>query len=140
MNIKDMVANGRKVQFVRFADAELWYVTEDGFEFPVPIADTGEAAFLAQDKAMLFMRYIRKHLALLSEAGTAQFVRYKEGELWYVIDDGFEFPVPATAVKGTVLARDKAPLFAPYISEHRKMLDDARATASAEPPKLKGAQ
>jgi hypothetical protein len=72
MSIKDMVANGRKVRFVRYKENELWYVTECGFEFPVPIADTGEATFLAEDKAMLFMRYIRKHLAMLEEARAAE--------------------------------------------------------------------
>ena len=32
-----------------------------GFEFPVPINDVGNARFL-QDKAILFMRWIRKHI------------------------------------------------------------------------------
>jgi hypothetical protein len=71
MSIKDMVANGRQVQFVRYKEGELWYVTECGFEFPVPVSDTGEATFLAQDKAMLFMRYIRKHLEMLEKARAA---------------------------------------------------------------------
>lgn len=68
MSIKDMVANGRQVRFVRYKEGELWYVTECGFEFPVPVSDTGEATFLAQDRAMLFMRYIRKHLEMLEQA------------------------------------------------------------------------
>jgi hypothetical protein len=72
MSIKDMVANGRQVQFVRYKEGEIWYVTECGFEFPVPVSDTGEATFLAQDKAMLFMRYIRKHLAMLEAARSAE--------------------------------------------------------------------
>jgi hypothetical protein len=72
MSIKDMVANGRQVQFVRYKEGELWYVTECGFEFPVPVSDTGEATFLAQDKAMLFMRYIRKHLEMLEKARAAE--------------------------------------------------------------------
>ena len=67
MSIKEMVA-GKQVTFVRYQNKELWYVTECGFEFPVPIEDTNEAAFNAQDKAMLFMRWIRKHLAMLESA------------------------------------------------------------------------
>jgi hypothetical protein len=74
MSIKDMVANGKQVQFVRYKEGELWYVTECGFEFPVPTSDTGEATFLARDKAMLFMRYIRKHLAMLEEARASESV------------------------------------------------------------------
>lgn len=30
------------------------------FEFPVPIEDCGDATFPAEEKAILFMRYIRK--------------------------------------------------------------------------------
>jgi hypothetical protein len=66
--LKDMVAGGRMVSFRYYRQNELWYVTETGFEFPVPIADTGDGTFLATDKALLFMRYIRKHLETI-EAG-----------------------------------------------------------------------
>lgn len=66
--IKDMVANGRKVRFTHYKSGELWYVTETGFAFPVPIADTVDASFLAEDKAMLFMRYIKKHMQMLDAA------------------------------------------------------------------------
>lgn len=71
MDIKEMVKDGKKVNFVRYRQKELWYVTETGFEFPVPIDDTGDGIFLAQDKAMLFMRYIRKHIANI-EAGKSE--------------------------------------------------------------------
>ena len=72
MNIKEMVAEGRKVRFVRYKLGELWYITETGFEFPVPITDCGDGTFLAEDKAILFMRYIRKHVALIEGARVAQ--------------------------------------------------------------------
>lgn len=62
MNIKDMVSNGKKVTFQYFQSNELWYSTECGFLFPVPTYDIGTARFLNEDKAMLFMRYIRKHI------------------------------------------------------------------------------
>jgi hypothetical protein len=62
MSIKDMVNAGKKVKFLLYRQGELWYTTECGFEFPVPIADTGDGTFLNEDKAILFMRYIRKHL------------------------------------------------------------------------------
>ncbi|WP_035193309.1 hypothetical protein [Acidithiobacillus ferrivorans] len=66
--IKDMVKDGRKVIFTRFKEGQLWYMTECGFEFPVPVDDTGTATFLPEDKAMLFMRYIRKYIAFLERA------------------------------------------------------------------------
>jgi len=68
MSIKDMVSNNKQVKFVRYQNKELWYVTECGFEFPIPIEDTGSAAFVSQDKAMLFMRWIRKHTDLINNA------------------------------------------------------------------------
>jgi hypothetical protein len=66
-DIKDMVKDGKKVRFTRYRQGNLYYQTEDGFEFPVPLEDIGDATFLAEDKALLFMRYIRKALAAVSE-------------------------------------------------------------------------
>ena len=62
-NIKDIVSGGKKVHFLAYRQKELWYTTECGFDFPVPIDDTGDGVFLNEDRAMLFMRYIRKHIA-----------------------------------------------------------------------------
>jgi hypothetical protein len=67
-SIKDMVSNDGQVSFVRYRDGELWYATDDGFEFPVPVADIGNATFLVRDKALLFMRYMRKHLQMIEQA------------------------------------------------------------------------
>lgn len=60
--LKSLVANGKLVHFKFYRKGELWYVTDDGFEFAVPVEDTGDGVFLASDRAMLFMRYIRKQL------------------------------------------------------------------------------
>lgn len=68
MDIKSMVAGDKKVKFSHYRQKHLYYTTECGFEFPVPIDDIGEATFLAEDRAMLFMRYIRKQIALIEEA------------------------------------------------------------------------
>jgi hypothetical protein len=62
--IKEMIKD-KQVTFLHYFDGDLWYTTECGFQFPVPISDAGTAKFLAQDKAMLFMRYIRKHLEVV---------------------------------------------------------------------------
>lgn len=68
LTLKEMVNSGKKVHFLFYREKELWYTTEDGFEFPVPIDDIGNAIFLAEDKAILFMRYIRKHLTYIEKA------------------------------------------------------------------------
>ena len=72
MSIKEMVKPGKFVHFNHYKNGELWYSTDCGFEFPVPISDTGEAEFQRSDKAMLFMRWIRKHLAHIEAARVEQ--------------------------------------------------------------------
>lgn len=67
MNIKDMVKD-KQVTFVKYFDGNLYYTTECGFEFPVPIEDLGAATALATDKALYFMRYIRKHMNTIKQA------------------------------------------------------------------------
>lgn len=58
-SIKEMVKD-KVVRFKFYRDKELVYQTEDGFEFSVPIEDAGTGIFKAEDKAILFMRWIRK--------------------------------------------------------------------------------
>ena len=58
MTIMEMVKD-KQVNFVCYADGNLFYKTQDGFEFPVPMEDTKGAVFRAQDKAIIFMRWIR---------------------------------------------------------------------------------
>jgi hypothetical protein len=68
MTLKDMIKDNKKVRFSFYRDNELWYKTEDGFEFPVTLSEAGTATFLAEDRAILFMRYIRKHMELIEKA------------------------------------------------------------------------
>lgn len=68
LSLKEMVTDNKKVKFKFYRDGYLWYATDCDFEFPVPISDIGNATFLCEDRAMLFMRYIRKHLDLIAEA------------------------------------------------------------------------
>jgi hypothetical protein len=68
IDIKSMVRDGKLVTFTHYKDGELWYRTDDGFAFPVPVSDVGTATMLAQDKALLFMRYIRQYVEMLAKA------------------------------------------------------------------------
>lgn len=54
------------VHFQYYRDRSLWYRTDSGLLFPVPIEDIGTATFDAEDKARLFMRYIRKWLEIVA--------------------------------------------------------------------------
>lgn len=66
MTLKELV-KGKQVHFKFYRDGELWYETDDRFEFPVPISDTGTGIFHAHDGAIQYMRWIRKHLAERAE-------------------------------------------------------------------------
>jgi hypothetical protein len=61
MDIKDCIRGD--VTFLYYRKGELYYRCENGFTFTVPVSDTGDASFAASDRAMLFMRWIRKELA-----------------------------------------------------------------------------
>jgi hypothetical protein len=140
--LKDMVAKGKVVRFVCLMAESLWYETEDGFTFPVPLSETPGAAFLAEDKAMMYMRHIRKFMPAASglegglaksvaqacEGPTVSFRHFRENEFWYATADGFEFPVPAGA-RATLAAVESADQFADIVAAHRSMLSQARLAA-----------
>lgn len=63
MDLKDFVGEGKMVTFVRLYDGEAYYKCDNGFEFPIPAEDLKGAEFKASDKAIFFMRWVRKHLA-----------------------------------------------------------------------------
>ncbi len=65
MTLKERVKGS--VKFKYFRDNALWYTTDDGWVFPVPISDTGNdqggaATFLAVDRGVVYMRWIRKQM------------------------------------------------------------------------------
>ena len=62
-----MVKDNKQVKFLHYRQKELWYETEDGFKFPVPIEETGDGIFLSKDKALYFMRYINKQIKIINE-------------------------------------------------------------------------
>ena len=51
-----------EVAFVKYRSGLLYYVCSNNFEFTVPIEDTDGATFMAVDKALYFMRWIKKAL------------------------------------------------------------------------------
>lgn len=76
MSIKQIVRDGNFAEFEYYIDGNLWYSvtyhTDTGniliFKFPVPISDIGNATFNRVEKAILMMRYIRKHHKTIEEA------------------------------------------------------------------------
>lgn len=65
LEVADLV-KGKKVTFQHYRQGVLMYKTEDGFEFPVPMKETGDATFNREDKAIFFMRWIRKQVDVVN--------------------------------------------------------------------------
>jgi hypothetical protein len=61
MNIKDLVKD-KTAKFVSYREGNFYYETSDGFKFVVPIEEAAGVTLPAQDKAIFFMRWIRKQL------------------------------------------------------------------------------
>ena len=64
MDIK-LIVKDNVVRFSRYRQGNAYYTVsvpaqKASYTFPVPLADVGEATLLSVDKALLFMRYIRK--------------------------------------------------------------------------------
>ena len=61
-SLKDLVKNNR-VRFSHYRKGYMYYLVEHedrSYQFPVPLDDIGDATLLNEDRAMLFMSYIRK--------------------------------------------------------------------------------
>ena len=68
--IKEHVNWGQKVHFQYFRDNEFWYKTEQGLLFPISLseAQAGRATFLACDKAIYYMRWIKRYVEACRKA------------------------------------------------------------------------
>jgi hypothetical protein len=66
-----------QAKFTHYEEGNLWYQVgwneDDGtlggfFDFPIPVEDASTGKFLSSDRAMFFMRWIRRHLEYLQGA------------------------------------------------------------------------
>jgi hypothetical protein len=65
MTVAEFVKSGNMVHFEYLRSGVMYYsvkntTNECVFIFPVPISDVGQASMLATDKAITYMRWIRK--------------------------------------------------------------------------------
>jgi hypothetical protein len=72
IDVLDQVKPPKSVRFEYYREGVLYYSTDDGTVFPVPADDLPGATFLATDRAMLYMRWMRKHNDAIeaAQAGT----------------------------------------------------------------------
>ncbi len=63
----DLVKDNKKVKFSFFRDNEFWFEQEDGFQFPISLEEilASRVTILAEDKALLYMRWMRKYIESL---------------------------------------------------------------------------
>lgn len=60
MKLIDLIKD-QQVHFQYYRDHDLWYKTDSGFLFPVPLSDIGNATFNREHRAAELMKYIRKY-------------------------------------------------------------------------------
>jgi hypothetical protein len=62
--IKDHVKDNQKVRFNCYRDGQFWYETDLGLVFPISLEEVtaSKVTLLPEDKALLFMRWIRKYV------------------------------------------------------------------------------
>lgn len=67
LNIKYHVNDNKKVSFQFYRTGILYYKTELGLTFEIPISDAGAGIFPLEDKAINYMRWIRRQLEKIKE-------------------------------------------------------------------------
>jgi hypothetical protein len=62
LNLRSILTPNMRVKFDYFRDGALWYSTQNGFQFPVPINTLSHTSVcLANDKAERFDYWIKKY-------------------------------------------------------------------------------
>lgn len=70
--LKQLIENNNQAYFVSYQQNKLIYKTACGFSFTVPVVDLGDAKINAQEKASVFMKWIKKELDYLSTASNTE--------------------------------------------------------------------
>jgi len=69
-NLDKILNDNENVNFMFFMSGKLWYRTESGFKFPVPIKGSKQSVFLSEDRANRFYPYIKAHVEKLNKTET----------------------------------------------------------------------
>lgn len=141
----DLVGNNQQVRFLCADATHLWYATDTDFVVPVPRDDVGDATFAARDKALLFMRYVRRQIdqepLALPQAPevrgeTVVFTHLRHNVFWYEAPDGTAFPVENGPPDRVLWAREDLsnPLIQDALRAHQATLHHARAAQAGGRP------
>lgn len=129
----------KKVSFEYYLNNELWYKTECGYLFPVPVSDCGDASFLKKDKATLFMRYIKafdarknKKIPVISfkelVGRPIVFEYYRKGEFWFKTEEGIVFPILKSEIKNDYLNRIESKFsFKKELEKYNQLIEESKS-------------
>jgi len=81
--------------------------------------------------------HLPKLTEMVGEHKRVHFSFYREGELWYRADNGFEFPIPQEDMKGAVFKpEDKSIFFMRFIKKHLEFLQGVWSQENRGPEKV----
>lgn len=60
LSLKDLIAGGKVAKFKQYRKGVLYYELEGGFVFEIPVVEVGDAHLAAEEKASLFMKWIKR--------------------------------------------------------------------------------
>lgn len=72
LKLTDHVAKDKKVTFLHYQEKNLWYITDGGLTYSIPVEDTGNGIFLPTERSVYHMKWIRKALETIKQAHKAQ--------------------------------------------------------------------
>ena len=61
MTTAEIIKNSKSSKFKFYREGNFHYITDNGFEFIIPLEDITGATLESEDKTIFFMRWIRKH-------------------------------------------------------------------------------
>lgn len=61
-NLKDLIKDGKTAKFKQFRLNTLYYETQEGFVFAIPIHELGESTLLAEERCASLMKWIKRAL------------------------------------------------------------------------------
>jgi len=80
----DLVRDNKKVRFSYYRDKEFWYCHQDGLMFPVALSEVdnpaSRATLLAEDKAIYFMRWMKKYIKAAKDESAEAAERQRDSD------------------------------------------------------------
>lgn len=62
VKVREHVEKNQKAQFEFYRGSTLYYRTDKGLLFEIPVSETGDAVFKNQERAIILMKWIRRQL------------------------------------------------------------------------------